>query len=231
MVHLPAGVSLFFLVTVLAGVVLLWLAVCGKRAAIMVALLWMVVQAAIARSGFYLVTDSLPPRLLLAAAPPLVLIAVLFLNRRGRRFVDGMSLQWSVLLHTVRVLVEISLYLLFLYKEVPAQMTFERGNLDLLAGLSAPLIWWAYARKYVGRRGLLVWNILALASVLNAFGRAILSAPFRFQQFAFDQPTIAILRFPFVLLPAFLVPAVLFCHFAVFRKLYGAGKADAGLTV
>ena len=69
-----------------------------------------------------------------------------------------MSLQWSVLLHSVRILVEISLYLLFLYKEVPAQMTFERGNLDLLAGLSAPLIWWAFANRYVGRRGLLLWN-------------------------------------------------------------------------
>lgn len=98
-------------------------------------------------------------------------------------------------------------------------MTFEAGNLDVLAGVSAPLIWWAYSKGNLGRRGLLIWNTLALVSVLNAFGRAMLSAPFRFQRFAFDQPTIAILVFPFVLLPAFLVPAVLLCHFAVVYKV------------
>ena len=96
-------------------------------------------------------------------------------------------------------------------------------------GLSAPLIWWAYSRGHVGRRGLLIWNALALLSVLNAFGRAILSAPFRFQQFAFDQPTVAILVFPFVLLPAFLVPAVLFCHFAVMKLMQsGSGTKPTG---
>ncbi len=155
----------------------------------------------------------------LAIAPPLILIAALFLTVRGRRFTDQMSLKWSVLIHSVRVLVEINLYVLFLYKQVPALMTFEAGNLDILAGLSAPVIWWAYSKGRVGRRGLLIWNTLALLSVLNAFGRAMLSAPFRFQRFAFHQPTVAILVFPFVLLPAFLVPAVLLCHFAAFYKL------------
>ncbi len=66
---------------------------------------------------------------------------------------------------------------------------------------------------------LLVWTSLALLSVLSALGRAVLSAPFRFQQFAFDQPTVAILTFPFIPLPAFVVPAVVFTHLAIFRKL------------
>jgi hypothetical protein len=82
-----------------------------------------------------------------------------------------------------------------------------------------PFVWWAFNTGKMGRRGLFIWNALCLLSVLNALGRAMLSAPFRFQRFAFDQPTVAILHFPFVLLPAFIVPAVLLCHFALFRKL------------
>ena len=41
--------------------------------------------------------------------------------------------------------------LLFLYKQVPALMTFEAGNLDILAGISAPIIWWLYTTRRVGR--------------------------------------------------------------------------------
>jgi hypothetical protein len=98
-------------------------------------------------------------------------------------------------------------------------MTFEAGNVDILVGLTAPLIWWAFSSGKIGRKGLLLWNSLSLLSVLNAFTRAMLSAPFKFQRFAFDQPTIAVLHFPFVLLPAFIVPAAILCHIAVFRKL------------
>lgn len=66
---------------------------------------------------------------------------------------------------------------------------------------------------------MLIWNSICLLSVLNAFARAMLSAPFRFQRFAFDQPTVAIFSFPFILLQAFIVPAALLCHLVVFRKL------------
>ena len=219
MSHLPLSIILLFLVTAVLAFVLFAFAVRGSSRAVFICLVWIGLQSAVALSGFYLATRTLPPHLVLAIAPPLILIAVLFLTVGGRRFMDRMSLEWSVLIHSIRVLVEINLYVLFLYKQVPALMTFEAGNLDILAGLSAPVIWWAYSKGRVGRRGLLIWNTLALFSVLNALGRAMLSAPFRFQRFAFDQPTMAILVFPFVLLPAFLVPAVLLCHFAVFCKL------------
>jgi hypothetical protein len=168
------------------------------------------------------VTNTVPPRLLLALAPPMVLIAGLFLTAGGRKIVDGMVVKWCLLLHSIRIMVEITLYWLFLYKQVPALMTFEGGNLDIVAGVTAPLVWWAYSKGELRRQTLLIWNGLALLSMLNALARAMLSAPFRFQRFAFDQPTVAVLSFPFILLLAFLVPAVILCHLAVFRKLTGA---------
>ena len=219
MSHLPFSVILLFLVTAILAFVLFTFAVRGSSRAVFLCLLWIGAQCAVALSGFYLGTKTLPPHLLLAIAPPLILIAALFVTVGGRRFINRMSLKWSVLIHSIRILVEVNLYVLFQYKQVPALMTFESGNLDILAGVSAPLIWWAYSKGHVGRGGLLTWNALALFSVLNAFGRAMLSAPFRFQHFAFNQPTVAILVFPYVLLPAFLVPAVLFCHFAVIYKI------------
>jgi len=219
MTHQPLPIIIFFLLTTLLALWLFAKAVRGSKAAIVVSLLWMCVQSAVALSGFYLVTNALPPHFFLVVAPPILVIAGLFLIPAGRRFLDRTDLKWCILLHTIRIFVEINLYWLFLYKQVPALMTFEAGNLDILVGISAPIIWWAYSTGHIGRRGLLLWNSICLLSVLNAFGRAMLSAPFPFQRFAFDQPTVAILSFPFVLLPAFIVPAAIFCHLVVFRKL------------
>jgi hypothetical protein len=216
---LPASLVGFFLFTALLSLIAFAKAVRGSKTALVASILWMAAQSAIALSGFYLSTSTLPPHFALAVAPPIVIIAGLFLTSTGRRFLDTMDLKWCVLFHTIRIFVELNLYWLFLYKQVPALMTFERGNLDILVGLTAPLIWWAFSSGHLNRRGLLLWNTLSLLSVLNAFVRAILSAPFPFQRFAFNQPTVAILHFPVILLPAFIVPAALLCHLAVFRKL------------
>jgi hypothetical protein len=216
---LPLPILLFFLFTVLVGFILFTRAAANSRTALTVVLAWIALQSAIALSTFYLNTKTVPPHLFLALIPPILVIAVLFAIPAGRAFLDTMSLKWLVLLHSIRILVEINLYWLFLYKQVPRLMTFEGGNVDILIGLSAPIIWWAYSKGHLARRGLLIWNTVAILSVLTAFLRAMLSAPFRFQHLAFDQPTIAILYFPFVLLPAFLVPTVLFCHLVLYRRI------------
>ncbi len=218
--HLPLPIISVFLFTTLLALIGFSKAVRDSKIAVVISILWMCVQSIVAFSGFYLVTSTLPPRLVVAVVPPLFVIVGLFATARGRRFIDGMDLKWCVLLHSIRILVELNLYWLFLYKQLPAQMTFEGGNLDIIAGLSVPLIWWEFSRGHIGRRGLFIWNSICLLSVLNAFGRAMLSVPFRFQQFAFDQPTTAILYFPFILLATFIVPVVVFCHLALFRKLF-----------
>jgi hypothetical protein len=226
MSYLPLPIIALFLLTTLLALFAFIKAVRGSKTAILVSILWMVVQSGLALSGFYLVTNTLPPHFFAAVVPPIIAIVAMFLTAAGRRFLDGMELKWCILLHSIRVLVELNLYWLFLYKQVPIQMTFEAGNLDILVGITAPLIWWAYSRGKVGRTGLLVWNSLSLLSVLNAFTRAILSAPFGFQRFGFEQPTVAVLHFPFVLLPAFIVPVAILCHLVVFRKLSGDLRRD-----
>lgn len=208
----------FFLATTLTTLIFLDRATQSK-AVLMGSTIWLILQSGISLNGFYTTTSTLPPRFILAIGPPLVLVLVLFFIPAGKRLIDAMDLKWTVLLHSVRILVEIALYWLFLYKQVPALMTFEAGNLDILVGLTAPVIWWAYSKEFIGRKALIGWNLLCLISLMNALMRAMLSAPFRFQHIAFNQPTVAILYFPFVLLPAFIVPAALFCHLAIFRKL------------
>jgi len=103
---------------------------------------------------------------------------------------------------------------------MPGLMTFEGRNFDILSGLSAPIVWYfAFVKRRLKKPVLLVWNFLCLGLLINVAVNAVLSAPTRFQQFAFDQPNIALGYFPFLLLPACIVPIVLLSHVASIRLL------------
>jgi hypothetical protein len=83
---------------------------------------------------------------------------------------------------------------------VPQLMTFAGRNFDIISGITAPVIYFVCFKgsNVTNKKLLLWWNVMALALLLNIVINALLSAPFPFQQFAFDQPNIAILYFPFV---------------------------------
>jgi hypothetical protein len=99
-------------------------------------------------------------------------------------------------------------------------MTFEGRNWDVLSGASALVIYWLLKmRRSVSAKSLLLWNVGGLALLLNIVVNAVLSAPSPFQQFAFAQPNVAILHFPFVWLPSCVVPLVLLAHLAAIRQL------------
>jgi len=140
-----------------------------------------------------------------------------------------LELRTLTLLHTIRIAVELVLYGLYLHRWVPKLMTFEGGNLDILSGLSAPVVYYfAFVRGRMNSRWLLVWNFICLGLLLNVVVKAMLSAPGDLQRLAFDQPNIAIQRFPFLLLPGFVVPVVLFAHVVTIRRLVGAPRLLAG---
>lgn len=181
---------------------------------------WLVLQSVLGYIGFYRHYNSIPPRFLLAVLPSLLVILFLFLHKPTLVFIKNMPLTTLTWLHTVRILVEIVLYYCFLQSVVPQIMTFGGRNFDIIAGLTAPLVAYFGAQKGIlPKRQILLWNIICLGFLLNIVITAVLSAPFPFQQFGFAQPNIAVFYFPFVLLPAFVVPLVLFCHLAAIAKL------------
>lgn len=99
-------------------------------------------------------------------------------------------------------------------------MTFEGRNYDILAGITAPFIaYFGFTQRKISRQLIVAWNFIALALLLNIIVNALLSAPTPLQKFAFDQPNIAIVNFPFSWLPTFIVPMVLFVHLASIRQL------------
>lgn len=179
---------------------------------------WWVVQMVISLRQVYSTnTHTLPPKILIFGVLPTILCIVwLFVSARGKLFIDKIPLVNLTYLHTVRVPVELVLWGLFMHKAIPELMTFEGRNFDIIAGITAPLV------AYFGQKKpkmILFWNIASLGLLINIVVNALLSAPSPFQRFAFEQPNLAILYFPFSGLPTVVVPIVLFSHLVSIRQL------------
>ncbi|GAA4278373.1 hypothetical protein GCM10022259_30980 [Aquimarina mytili] len=183
-------------------------------------LIWAIAVGVLGLSGFYQKIDTFPPRFVFLIGPGFVVVLLLFLTKRGRQFMDSLNLKWLTILHVVRVPVEIVLHAVFLSGLIPVYMTFEGYNFDIISGITAPLVYyWVFKKKKLGNRFLLFWNFVCLALLINILTIAILSAQTPFQQLAFDQPNIGVTYFPFVWLPAVIVPIVLLSQLAAIRKL------------
>lgn len=220
MENLPLYIPVTFGLTTILTIWLFYRAARRSVSTLVLIIIWLILQSIISLQGFYTVTNALPPRFLLLVMPPLLFIALLFFTKKGRNYIDNLDPALLTLVHIVRIPVEVILFWLYLYKAIPGLMTFEGRNFDILSGLTAPLIFYiGWAQKKMSKKMLLAWNFICLGLLINIVRYAILSAPFPFQQLAFDQPNRAILYFPFVALPGCIVPLVLLSHLADIRYL------------
>jgi len=220
--NLPIYINLVFVVTTILAIGFFYKATRNSQTVLVIIFAWVIIQTLLGIKLFYTVTYTVPPRILLLGIPPLLTIAILFATAKGRIFIDGLNIQYLTLLHTVRILVEIVLLWLSINKAIPQLMTFEGRNFDILAGITAPVVYYfGFVKKTFSSKIILAWNFICLGLLLNIIVNAVLSAPTTFQRFAFDQPNIAILYFPFNLLPAVVVPLVLLSHLAAIRQLLG----------
>ncbi|MDQ3193134.1 MAG: hypothetical protein M3Q58_16240 [Bacteroidota bacterium] len=229
--NLPIYISwIFGITTILTFVLLVWTIKNSRSETvrkksnliISVLILWLIIQATFAINSVYNSdTNFLPPKILLFGILPTVLtVIILFTTLKGRQFIDSLPLKNLTYLNIVRVPVEFILFWLFLNEAVPQLMTFEGRNFDIFAGITAPLIaYWGFTKGVLNKKLILIWNFICLGLLINIVVNAFLSAPSPFQMFAFEQPNLAILNFPFIWLPTFIVPIVLFGHLTSIRLL------------
>lgn len=209
---LPNWINLLFLLTVALTITAFHYSNGKRKNLLFILLSWSAVQSLLAYYGFYQNTQSIPPRFMLVLLPALLFIVWGLLPGNREGLLKGRNRSWSTWLHTIRIPVEIVLFYLFLYGMIPELMTFEGRNFDILAGLTAPIIGLLVWRKRAGNTVLLAWNVICLCLVSFILLNRLLSAELPIQQFGFEQPNKAVLYFPFVLLPAVIVPIVIFTH-------------------
>lgn len=225
--NLPTYISIVFVFTTILTVGLFYKATNNSKSTLIILLTWLALQTFIGLTGFYTVTDTIPPRILLLVLPPFLCIIGLFTTAKGKNYIDSLNIGTLTILHTIRIPVEFVLFWLFVNKTVPELMTFEGRNFDILSGLTAPVIFYfGFIKKGINKKIILLWNFICLGLLINIVVNSVLSTPVPFQKFAFDQPNIAILYFPFVWLPCCVVPLVLLSHLATIRQLLKTEKKE-----
>lgn len=160
---------------------------------------------------------------------PVVLFIVLFVARSvgGGRIALAVPL-WVLLgLQGYRIGVELFLHQLWLGGLAPKMLTFEGANVDILIGLSAPLIGWVSTRGRPGLKLALAWNVLGLLALANVAVRSALTAPGPLNLIHAEVPNLALGTFPFMFIPGFFAPLAVVLHVLAIRSLrsrLGAAK-------
>jgi len=180
---------------------------------------WLGFSYGIAHSGWLLHFEYVPPRAVYLLAPGAVISAGLAWGSFGSVLIEGLPLAWLVGYQAFRIAVELVLWLLFREGLLPAQMTFEGANLDIVSGVSAIVVAGLYARGACGRWLVWVWNLGSLLLLLNIVVIAVRSMPGHWRAYAMEPANTIVLSGVFVWIPALYVLAAWFGHLLVFRAL------------
>ena len=180
---------------------------------------WLFLQAILSNRGIYTRYTQYPT--LLIAVFPALLFAIVALLKNKNIALNRNEWLLITLLHMVRIPVEWVLHQLYLLEEIPVTMTYEGRNFDILSGISAIILFiMIWNKSKFLRNTLIIWNIVALMLVLQVVTTGVLSAPGPQQIWSIDQPNMGVLKYPFIWLPSFIVPLVIWSHIKCLISLF-----------
>jgi hypothetical protein len=188
---------------------------------------WLLLGALLASAGVLSNWTARPPRMALLAPTALLAGFVLSRTSTARAMIASTPLAWPVAFQTFRVLVELVLFALYRTGRAPVQVTFEGRNLDVLVGLTAPLLAWWVARRRSAPGLVVTWNVLGLAMLANTVFTVVTSLPGPQHLHWPGAPFTAPATWPVVWLPSFLAPLAATLHAVSLQQTIPLLRANA----
>ncbi|TDW95830.1 hypothetical protein [Dinghuibacter silviterrae] len=180
---------------------------------------WIAIISGLAVNGFFADFTKLPPRLPFALLIPLPVVLAVAYSKRGTQWLRSLPPQWLIYIQTMRILVEIGLWLAVSFALLPVQMSFEGRNFDVLTGLMAiPVGYFVFVKRTWPRGIALVFNIGGLLLLTNALALGVLSMPLPIRMFHNAPDSGLLARFPYIFLPGVLVPLAYTGHIFSLRQ-------------
>lgn len=160
------------------------------------------------------------PRLPMFVLLSMSIVVMAFVWPRARAIVMEMPITTLHYLHIIRVPLSMVLWWLAVSNAIPMDMTFEGSNLDIISGISAPFaaVFMVGARSK-SRIGAVIWNLLALGLLINAAVLSISYLPYFYTPNGGEMGNLGVFYFPYVLLPTFVLPSIVFSHIASLFQL------------
>ncbi len=204
--------SIAFIIISLLSLLLLYLGVGKNKRLLLLFISWQFIVGFLA---FFMVLETHPKLF------PILILGSFTLTIYSLKQIDIKIINPRILLaiHILRIPVELVLYQLFLLQKIPNLMTFKGWNFDILVGISALAIsiYQIYTKSNINRQFFMIWNIIGIIFLFIIALIGILSSPLPIQQFAFEQPNIAVLEFPYCFLPTCVVQIVLISHILLLK--------------
>jgi hypothetical protein len=196
------------------------------RATVLVALgAWFALVLAIGTTGALSPVAGGPPALGLTVVLPIgALIWAYFRLPSVRAAMAAMPLPGLIALHAIRLL-GFTFIVLYADGRLPAPFAPSAGWGDVFIGATALPLAWAVTQFGAHVRPLaLLWNALGVADLVIALTLGPLSAPGPLQVFVGPPDSSPMTTLPWLIIPAFLVPCLMFVHVVIFTRLAG-GRA------
>lgn len=214
------------LIALLTMIIALWGAkkILGKdpvwKKLLFAAILWTIGIGLISSTGI-LATMSLPPKPMITMLIALASIIAFSFSQTGKKLLTQSPLHWLVFFQSFRILVELWFWHGYKTEVFPKLMSFEGANHDIYAGILAivagTIIW---KLPSLTRITGIIYNIAGFLLLLNTLKAAATSVPSSIQQYPWDERFLQLGMFPFVYLPAILVPLALGFHILSLRQIF-----------
>jgi hypothetical protein len=190
---------------------------------------WMVLTAGLATKGVLSRADLTPPPMALLIAGVVALSVAIGVSPFGGRLAHDVPLTTLVALQMFRLPLELVMHRAATLGIMPNELSYTGYNLDIVTGTGAVVlfialqVWPALPRAFVW-----AWNLWGLWCLMAIVVIAVTTAPM-VRAFGDDPRHINtwVLFFPYVWLPAVLVPIAIAGHLVVTRALLAARPAHA----
>ena len=156
---------------------------------------------------------------LTVALPVAALTGAFFAIRPIRDAMLATPLPALVAINAIRIL-GVIFVVLYAAGRLPAPFAPSAGWGDIFVGLTALPVAWAMLRFGPRVRPLvLLWNTIGIADLVSAVALGALSAPGPLQVFVGPPASTIMTTLPWLMIPGFLVPSLMFIHLVIFYRL------------
>lgn len=183
--------------------------------------IWLVLLGLLSFGGFFREFSTLPPRILIAIIPPIVLTIWLMFSESFGNILRVIPLSWPIYIQSFRILMELFLWMGYQGGFVPEQMTFEWLNHDIIVGITAPMAGFVFfGRNRYRRFEAIIWNIFGIILLAIIVFISTVSTPSPLRIFMNDPANTFMAEFPYIFIPGFIVPFALAMHLFSLRQLF-----------
>jgi hypothetical protein len=192
----------------------------GRVAALVALGAWFVVVLAIGATGALSPAGGGAPALGLTVILPIAaLVGTYFALPPIRDAMAATPLPALIAVHAIRLL-GYTFIVLYAEGRLPAPFAPSAGWGDMFIGATALPLAWAVTRFGARVRPLvLLWNALGVADLVVALTLGPLSAPGPLQVFVGLPDSSPMTTLPWLIIPGFLIPILLFIHVVIFTRL------------